>query len=295
MNARGMFNLSGGNIKVNSSAHFSLGAADNITMNSGHTVSMIAENNFFMLPFYAPRPLGVEVKARHGHIELNAQDGDTRISSRPKFGIFDPASFTVTSALPTSIATLQQFQPAPEFETHFTHPASIIGQTMTGYIYFRSLQGNIVLETQTFNSIKLKATPLGMIEETGGLIQITSTSTNIQSFARMNFLVDAGLGNYQYSKIGTHLQAGTEVFIKAGTRIDAVAQTGATIHTNVGVVQVGDYAAVEPALKGTTFMQLLLAHQHLTPMGPTGPLDLITNPYLTNFIMGSYCKKAFVF
>ena len=42
-------------------------------------------------------------------------------------------------------------------------------------------------------------------------------------------------------------------------------------------------------------MQLLLAHQHLTPMGPTGPLDLITNPYLTNFIMGSYCKKAFVF
>lgn len=295
LNARGMLNLSGGNIKVASSAHYSLGVADNIVMNAGHTVSMIAENNFFMLPIYAPRPLGVEVKARHGHIELNAQDGDTRISSRPKGFIADLASLTVTSPLPTSIATLQQFQPSPEFEDHYTHPASIIGQTQTGYIYFLSRLGNIVLETQTVNSIKIKATQLGTVEETGGFIRMVSTATDIHALARMNVLINAGLSLNTNSKIGTFIQAGTEVFVKAGTRFNAMAETGATIHTNTGVVQVGDFAAVEPALKGLTFMTLLLSHQHLTPMGPTGPLDVVTNPYVSNFIFDSYCKKTFVF
>jgi len=42
-------------------------------------------------------------------------------------------------------------------------------------------------------------------------------------------------------------------------------------------------------------MTLLLSHQHLTPMGPTGPLDVVTNPYVSNFIFDSYCKKTFVF
>lgn len=114
-------------------------------------------------------------------------------------------------------------------------------------------------------------------------------------FSAMDTTVTSGLGIYTTSVIGTNITAGTEVFIKAGTRFDAIAQAGATIHTTAGVVQIGDYAAVEPAIKGVTFMQTFLAHTHLTPLGPTTPVDLITNPSLSTFIMNSYCQKTFVF
>ena len=295
VNAKGSFDVSAGTINMSSGMNHSTSAGDNITMEAGHTVSMIAENNFFMLPFYAPKPLGIEMKARHGHIELNAQDGDTRISSRPLGGLFDSASLTVTSALPTSVATLAQFQPAPEFETHVSHPGSIIGTTHTGYVYFRALRGNIVLQTYFVGSVKLKATPLGSVEGTGGIIRFISTARNIDMFSAMDTTVTSGLGIYTTSVIGTNITAGTEVFIKAGTRFDAIAQAGATIHTTAGVVQIGDYAAVEPAIKGVTFMQTFLAHTHLTPLGPTTPVDLITNPSLSTFIMNSYCQKTFVF
>lgn len=295
INAKGSYDVSGGTINMAAGMNYSMSSGDNITMNAGHTVSMIAENNFFMLPFYAPKPLGVEVKARHGHIELNAQDGDTRISSRGFGWPVDLASFTVTSALPSSIATTTQFQPSPELETHQSHPGSIIGVTHTGYMYFVSTLGNIVLETKTFNSVKLKASPMGSIQETGGYILMASTAFDITSVSKMNYIVHSGLGNYQFSKIGTQLHAGSEIFMKAGTRFDAIAGTGATIHTTAGVVQIGDYAAVEPALKATTFMTAFLSHTHLTPMGPTTPVDLVTNPALTTYIVNSYCLKTFVF
>jgi len=293
--ARGSFDVKGGTINMSSGMNHSTTTGDSITMVAGHTVSMVAKNNFLMLPLYAPVPLGIEMKASHGHIELNAQDGDTRISSRPLDGFEDFASFTVTSPLPTSVATIAQFQPAPEFETHESHPASIIGTTQTGYIYFRATRGNIVLQTYFAGSVKLRAMLDGSIEGIGGAVRFISTARNIDMFSSMDTTVTSGLGIFTTSAIGTNITAGTEVFIKAGTRFDAISQAGSTIHTTAGVVQIGDYAAVEPAIKGVTFMQTFLAHTHLTPLGPTTPVDLITNPSLSTFIMNSYCQKTFVF
>jgi hypothetical protein len=292
--ARGMYNVSGGSVKITSAMNSSLGAGDNITINAGHTVSMVAENTFTMLPFYFPQPVGVDVVSRHGHIELNAQDGDTRISSRPQgFGVFDIGSFTVTSPLRTSIASIFQPQPSPEFELHASHPSSLVGQTQTGYIYFVSRIGNIVLETQTFNAIKLKATPVGWIEGTGGYIQLVSTSTHIFTYSQQNTYINAGLGLYTTSVIGTQIHSGMEIFMKSTTRTDVFAGTGATIHAAAGVVQLGDYMASSPAVRGDFLIASLLSHTHLTPMGPTSPAAW--DPSFVANITKSLCLKTFVF
>ena len=54
------------------------------------------------------------------------------------------------------------------------------------------------------------------------------------------------------------------------------AKSGITLHTQFGAVRVGDFAATEPAIKGRAFMEVFYQHKHLTPMGPTGPVDTIT-------------------
>lgn len=295
--ARGIYNVSGGTVKITSAMNTSMGAGDNITINAGHTVSVIAENTFTMLPFYFPQPVAIAEVARHGHIELNAQDGDTRISARPQGGISDHASFAVTSALPTSIASIFQPQPSPEFEFHTMYPGSLVGQTQTGYIYFVSRLGNIVLETQTFNSIKFKATPVGTVETYGGYIQTISTSTHIFSSSRLDTYINAGLGLYTTSVIGTQVHSGMEVFVKSTTRTDIYAGLGATIHAQAGVVQVGDYAAVSPALKGPEFVVAYLSHRHLTPMGPTSSTAEAAafDPTIITNITKAYCLKTFVF
>jgi len=295
--ARGLYQVAGGTVKITSAMNSSFGAGDNITFNAGHTVSTIAENSFTMLPFYFPQPVGISEVSRHGHIELNAQDGDTRISSRPQAGFFDFGSFTVTSPLPTSIASIFQPQPSPEFEIHSMYPSSLVGQTSTGYIYFRSLRGNIVLETQTFNSIKFKATPVGTVETYGGYVQTISTSTHIFSSSRLDTYINAGLGLYTTSVIGTQVHSGMEVFVKSTTRTDIFAGTGATIHAQAGVVQIGDYAAVSPALKGSEFVVAYLMHRHLTPMGPTSSVSEAAafDPTIITNITQAYCLKTFVF
>ena len=300
--ARGLYSVSGGSVKITSAMNSSLGAGDNITINAGHTVSVVAENTFTMLPFFAPEPVGISVAARHGHIELNAQDGDTRISARPQGFLTslspDSGSFTVTSALPTSIASNFQRQPAPEFEQHFTHPASLVGQTSTGYVYFRSLRGNIVLETLTFNSIKFKATPVGTVETYGGYIQTISTSNHIFSYSRMNTYINAGLGLYTTSKIGTQIFSGQEIFARATTFADISAGIGGSIHADTPVgIRIGDRAAFQPAIKAGDFTAAFFKHRHFTPMGPTSSAGegLAFDPSVLVDIMRSYCVKTFVF
>ena len=301
--ARGIYNVSGGAVKITSAMNSSMGAGDNITLNAGHTVSVVAENTFTMLPFFAPEPIGVGIVARHGQIELNAQDGDTRISARPQ-GFFmtnltpDLGSFTVTSALPTSITSNWQRQPSPEFEQHFTHPASLVGQTQTGYIYFVSRLGNIVLETQTFNSIKFKATPMGTVETYGGYIQTISTSNHIFSYSRMNTYINAGLGLYTTSKIGTQIFSGQEIFARATTYADISAGIGGSLHADSPVgIRIGDRAAFQPAIKAGDFTAAFLKHRHFTPMGPTSSAGeaLAFDPSVVVDIMRSYCLKTFVF
>ena len=177
------------------------------------------------------------------------------------------------------------------------YPSSLVGQTSTGYIYFRSLRGNIVLETQTFNSIKFKATPVGTVETYGGYVQTISTSTHIFSSSRLDTYINAGLGLYTTSVIGTQVHSGMEVFVKSTTRTDIFAGTGATIHAQAGVVQIGDYAAVSPALKGSEFVVAYLMHRHLTPMGPTSSVSEAAafDPTIITNITQAYCLKTFVF
>lgn len=299
--ARGVIDVSAGTVKIASAMNTNMGIGDNLTINAGHTISQIAENSFTMLPFYFPEPVAISHVARHGHIELNAQDGDTRISARPQGFLnslnSDLGSFTVTSALRTSLASIFQPQPSPEFEVHPAYPASLVGQTQTGYIYFVSRIGNIVLETETFNSIKFKATPIGTVETYGGYVQTISTSTDIFSSSRLNTIIHSGLGLYTSSTIGTQVYSGQEIFMKSTTRTDIFAGAGATIHAAAGVVQIGDYAAVSPALKGSEFVVAYLMHRHLTPLGPTSSAaeTAIFDPTIITNITQAYCLKTFVF
>ena len=296
--ARGIYNIAGGAVKVTSAMNTNMAAGDNWTCSAGHTINMTAENSFAMLPFYAPEPVAFSQVARHGHIELNAQDGDTRISSRSAVGgllgvMGDKGSFTVTSPLRTSIASIFQMQPAPEWETHMSHPSSLVGQTQTGYIYLVSKLGNIVLETQTFNSIKIKATPVGTVETQGGYIQTVSTSTNIFSSSRMNTFINAGMGIYTKSVIGTQIHSGMEVFVKADTNIDLFASLAGSFHVNTRLA-LGDFRAYSPALRGDEFMKMFLNHFHLTPLGPTSTVSTSGDPSIVMGVMRSFCQKTFV-
>ena len=295
----GLYELSTGSSKISSAMETNFHAGDNFTIGSNHQISVIAENDFTMPTMYAPHPLGVEVKAKHGHIELNAQDGDTRISARSfdglpgPFRVSDVASFTVTSANPTSIATTAQFQYAPEFERHQSHPASIIGQTQTGYIYFRSSRGNIVLETTAKNSVKLVTTQLGSVNVKGGSVDVVSTATNISTKSRLNKHIESGQGIVTRSRIGTYILSDQEIFARAKSFISTSSKLETMVHSDTAV-RLGDRSAVEPAIKGSSFMQAFNMHTHLTAVGPTSPVNL-ADPTISNAIANAYCKKTFVF
>lgn len=275
--------------------NYNIVAGDNYSVRAYHTASLTVENTFAMFPFYIPEPIAIRQTARVGHIEINAQDGDTKIVSRRLKGLFDQASLVVTSPLPSSIVSIVQPQPSPELETHSSHPGSIVGQTRTGYVYFQSLRGDIVLETQSLNSIKLKATPVGKLEETAGKVQITATTTDTEITSAQDTTIDSGSGFYSKSLLSSHIQAGGDVYLKSGQRVDLNAKTGMVLHTDLDAVRIGQYNAIQPAIKGDAFSRVFLRHTHLTPMGPTGPVDVVNDQSITTDLVNSYCKKVYVF
>ena len=295
IDAGGLYDMTAGSIRFNSKMNSTWGAGDNIHVSAGHTVAIHAENTFTMLPFYIPFPNAVEVTASHGHIEMNAMDGDTRISARGKGWIFDTASLTVTSALPTSIASIAQQQPSPMIEVHSTHPGSIVGQTKTGYIYWQSYFGDIVSEAKFLNSVRTRTTPMGMIEETGGLIVQTSTASNIINNAAVNFMVHANAAVLTHSVAATVIYSETELHAFSGTATRMTSGVDTSIASIGGAVRLGSHAACEPALKGPSFLKAFWSHTHLTAMGPTTPVDLITNPMLATWVAQSLCLKTMVF
>jgi len=295
IDAGGLYDMTAGSIRLNSKMNSTWGAGDNIHVSAGHTVAIHAENTFTMLPFYIPFPNAVEVTASHGHIEMNAMDGDTRISARGKGWVFDTASLTVTSALPTSIASIAQQQPSPMIEVHPTHPGSIVGQTKTGYIYWQAYFGDIVSEAKFLNSVRTRTTPMGMIEETGGLIVQTSTASNIINNAAVNFMVHANAAVLTHSVAATVIYSETELHAFSGTATRMTSGVDTSIASIGGAVRLGSHAACEPALKGPSFLKAFWSHTHLTAMGPTTPVDLITNPMLATWVAQSLCLKTMVF
>ena len=298
--AGGTYSVTGGYVRTNANMNMSLGAGDNIGMEAGHTISVRAENTFTMPMFYVPVPKAVRVEAGHGHIEMNAEDGDTRISARAKLVLRDSATLSVTSSLPTSIASLMQFNPspAPGIESHMTHPASIIGTTKTGYIYWQNLRpkGDVVSDALgPGGSVRMRTTPSGMIEQTGGMILHTSTASNIINAAAMNFFVFAQQGVYTNSTLGTQINSAQEVFVRSGTLTQMTSVGPTSIASITGGVHLGSHGAFEPTLKGPSFLKTFYLHTHLTPMGPTGPVDFITNPQLALWAAESLAKKTMVF
>lgn len=293
LSSQGAVGMESGSVNLSSTMNTNISAGDSLSLNALHAVSITAENSIAMFPFYFPEPIAIHQVARMGHIEHNAQDGDIKLVSKPLAGLFDIASLVVTSPLPTSAVSIAQPQPAPEFETHVTHPGSIIGQTMTGYIYFVSKRGDIVLEAQTLNSVKLKTTPLGTIEATSGQVDITATIKDVDITARKSVNIDANLSVSVKSKLGTEVQSGTTMLMSSGTNTDINSKGTVAVHAGVAV-RLGDYAATETALKGQSFVSQYLRHTHLTPMGITSPVNQ-ADPSIITGILNSYCKKTFVF
>jgi len=293
----GMYVCTAGYINQNAAMNYSVSAGDNYTLEAAHTVKIHAENTFTMPPFYVPWPIGVKVSTAHGHIEMNAMDGNTRISARGFGWVTDTGNFTVTSSLPTSIASLMQYQPSPfpGLYQHMSHPASIISSTITGYIYNESWFGDIVSDAKFMNSVRMRATPKGMVEEMGGMILHTATSSDIINIATRNFFVAAGQGVYTNSGWGTHINSAQEIFVTSGTTT-TMTSVGPTMIASIGAtVHLGSHAAHEPALKGPSFLKTFFAHTHLTPMGPTTPVDFVTNPQLGLWAAQSLCLKTMVF
>lgn len=299
--AGGTYSIDGGYVSVVSTMNTSLGAGDTLTMTAAHGVLLRGENTFLMPPFYFPVPRAVRIEAGVGHIELRAEDGDTRISSRLPFTPKDLATFSVTSPDPTSIATTFQLQPSPHGEPHAFFPGSIIGQTHTGYIYFESLNGDIVSHALGLNSVRMRSTPKGMIEQTGGAIIHTATSTNILNAAAMNFIATAKQSVMTFSGLGTHITSKQAITLHSGVGGNPsapviVTSAGPTMIGSINAaVHLGTHGAHEPTLKGPSFLKTFFAHTHLTPMGPTTPVDFISNPQLALWAAQSLAKKTMVF
>ena len=291
-----MFQTSTGSHHATTIGNYSISVGDNYQMKAQHTASIIAENSFLNPLQYPPEPIAIHQIARTGNIEINAQDGDTKIASRSMIGLFDLASITVTSPLPKSIVSLEQLQPSPEKETHNSHPGSIIAQTTSGYIYMLSTFGNIVLDAKGLtNSIKLKTLPGGKIDAVGGNVQITATSEDVSVTSTFDTTIDARGGIRTQSGQATEVNSHTQVFVKAGTNLEIEAFAEASLTSKVGGVRLGNKNTQEPAIKGEAFRRVFLRHTHLTPMGPTGPVNQVTDPTIAADIFNSFCTKTFVF
>ena len=292
LSSTGMIQTQTGSHHSTTKGNYSIDSGDNFQVRSQHSVSIHAENSIMNPLFYVPVPTAMELTARLGNIVINAQDGDTKIAARPVKGFLDMASVTVTSALPTSITSIFQPQPSPEIETQFSHPGSIVAQTKTGYIYLLSMLGNIVLETQTVNSIKLRATPLGSVEATGGQINVTSTMRDVDITSTMDTVVNAGFGFYSTSGLATEVKSFGQVYVKAGINTEIEAKVNASVSAGVAV-RLGSKVAHEPAIKGQRFLKAFLRHVHLTPMGPTSPV--FQGDGIVFEMQNAFCKKTFVF
>ena len=291
-----MFQTSTGSHHATTIGNYSIEAGDNYQMKAQHTATIIAENSWLNPLQYPPEPIAIHQIARTGNIVINAQDGDTKIASKSVIGIYDKASLTVTSPLPKSIVSLEQLQPTPEKETHNSHPGSIIAQTTSGYIYMLSTFGNIVLDAKGLtNSIKLKTLPGGKIDAIGGNVQITATSEDVSITSTFDTTVDARGGIRTQSGQATEINSHTQVFVKAGTNLEIEAFAEASLTSKVGGVRLGDKNTQEPAIKGESFRRVFLRHTHLTPMGPTGPVNQVTDPSIAADIFNSFCTKTFVF
>ena len=294
LESAGMIQTKTGSHFATTQGNYGIEAGDNFQVKAQHSMQFLAENSILNPSRYIPIPVAIEQTARLGNIEINAQDGDTKIVARPVKGFVDMGSIAVTSALPGSITSVLQPQPAPEITNiHSAFPASIIAQTKTGYIYLLSTRGNIVLETQTANDIKFKTTPIGKIEGVGGAVKITSTMIDVDITSRMDTIIDAGFGFYSTSKIASEIKSAGDVYVKSGLRTEIKAQTGAALHTVAGRVTIGQSVGSEPAIKGQSFLNAFLTHTHLTPMGPTDIVFQGTG--IVAQIQNSFCKKTFVF
>ena len=290
----GMIQTKTGSQFATTQGNFGVEAGDNFQVRAQHSMQLLAENSILNPNLNIPVPIAIEQTARFGNIEINAQDGDSKIVSRALGQPFDQGSVVVTSALPTSITSLAQPQPAPELTNiHSAFPASIVAQTKTGYIYLLSTIGNIVLETQTANDIKLKTKPIGKIESIGGAVKITSTMIDVDITSQMDTIIDAGFGFYSSSKIASEIKSSGEVYVKSGLRTEIKAQTGASLHTVVGTVTIGQDVGSQPAIKGQAFLNAFLTHTHLTPMGPTSPVNQADG--IVFQMQNSFCTKTFVF
>lgn len=292
----GMYTLNAGYINESAAMNYSVTAGDNYGLEASHTIKIHAENTFTMPMFYVPYPIGIKESAAHGHIEMNAMDGDTRISARGFGWPKDTGSFTVTSALPTSIATLQQLQPSPHGELHPMFPASIISTTKTGYIYNESWHGDIVSHAWGFaNSVRMRSTPKGMIEETGGQILHVATSSNITQIATQNIIQTAQQVVLSYSGTDTIHHANMNNLMSAGLHSTVRGNLGVTVDPGLGFARIGSPFAFELAIKGPTFLAAFWTHTHLTPMGPTTPVDVVTNPNIVNIVTNSLSLKTMIF
>jgi len=292
LSSTGMIQTQTGSHHSTTKGNYNIDSGDNFQVKSQHSVLIHSENNILNPSFYVPIPTAMTLSARLGNIEINAQDGDTKIAARPVKGFLDMASVTVTSALPTSITSIFQPQPSPELENQASHPGSIIAQTKKGYIYLLSMLGNIVLETQTVNSIKLKTTPLGSIEEVGGQVSITSTMRDVDITSRMDTTIETGFGFYSTSGLATEVKSHGQIYVKAGINAAIEAKNNASVSAGVAV-RLGSKVAHEPAIKGQRFLKAFLRHVHLTPMGPTSPV--FQGDGIVFEMQNAFCKKTFVF
>ena len=140
-----------------------------------------------------------------------------------------------------------------------------------------------------------------MIEQTGGAIIHTATSTNILNAAAMNFIATAKQSVMTFSGLGTHITSKQAITLHSGVGGNPsapviVTSAGPTMIGSINAaVHLGTHAAHEPTLKGPSFLKTFFAHTHLTPMGPTTPVDFISNPQLALWAAQSLAKKTMVF
>ena len=282
-----------GSHHATATGNYNVEVNDNIRAAAGHSITLFAQNTLLNPQQYIPKPIALHQVAGLGNIEINAQDGDTKIVAKSAEIPEDIASFVVTSAKPFSITSLAQQQPSPEREIHSSRPGSIVGQTKKGYIYFKSYVGNIVLEAETVNSIKFKTNKAGSVESVGGKVLITSTARNVDISSTLDTTIDSNKGFYTTSKQESTVKSDGKVFVKAGDSVDVDGRRVINLHTDLGKVNIGQRNASEPAIKGRQFLTSLLKHNHLTAMGPTGPVNVADG--IVAELSNSFCTKTFVF
>ena len=119
LESQGIISMRTGAHTSTSNMNYSITAGDNLSLHAYHTASLTVENTFAMFPLYIPEPIALHQVARVGNIVVNAQDGDTKITSKfLEVQLISPSrSLLHYQHLITSLA---QPQPSPEMDTCFT-------------------------------------------------------------------------------------------------------------------------------------------------------------------------------